>query len=454
MKNRYVNLITFAALVCILFLQGIWLYNTYKLLDADFKKNISAYLFRSTEKELQIRDEDPELCKWQKDNHIRRIIDNVTPYNDPYPNHRYREDYNYKFKDDPFRKPFSLEKVDSIFKSDIKKDFGNLNHSILITDSLGNQKQFISSGEKNAGSRFAYKETLKLRNIDPEYITLAITSPYKIIFGKMALMLVASFILAVIVVYGLILQTRTISEQNKIAQLRQDFTHSIIHDMKNPITAIIMGIGALKSGRLDNNPKDKNQYYKIITREGEHILKLSNEILEIAKFEKGEALLSKQSINLSDLLESLKEKYLINTRKKIHFHMELNESETIRADLHFINEAFDNLIDNAIKYSKEDEEVEIRISSSRNGNTTRIIFRDNGIGIAEKDQKIIFQKFERAMAVIKSQNKVSGFGLGLNFVYQVVKAHGGTIKVNSRLGSYTEFIINLPYNEDDQTITD
>ena len=108
---------------------------------------------------------------------------------------------------------------------------------------------------------------------------------------------------------------------------------------------------------------------------------------------------------------------------------------------------FDNLIENAVKYSKENEDADITVTSSQNGNSIQITFKDLGIGISEKDQKIIFQKFERSMAVINSPNKISGFGLGLNFVQQVVQAHGGTVKVNSRLGSYSEFIINLPNNE-------
>ena len=446
MNTNHIKLVTCVALIAILVLQAMWLYNTYKLLETDFKENINSLFILSVGKETMLRMDDPA----RKEMRERTIVEGVHPQNDHYTNNRFFQDYLYK-ENDPI--PISLEKVDSIFREQIKKDYENLGHSLILTDSLGNQKKIIMQGKKNVSDRFSYKETIQLRNIAPEYITLIITSPYKIIFGKMLLMLIGSFILAVIVVYGLILQIRIINRQNRIAELRQDFTHAMIHDMKNPITSILAGISMLKSGKMDEKPQLKEHYYTIITQEGEHILKLANKILEIAQFEGRQVILSKQQINLPDLLSSLTEKYLLNTTKGIHFHIELNGVGHIYADLHYIYEAFDNMIDNAIKYSKKNEDVEIYITSFYRDNSTQIVFKDTGIGISAKDQKKIFQKFERTLSIIKNQNKISGFGLGLNFVYQAINAHGGTIKVNSRLGVYSEFIINLPYNnEDNKTV--
>ena len=412
-------------------------------MEADFKKNISNLFIRSLEKETVLRLEDPARKKKEK-----RIIEGFRVENDPYTNNRALQDFLYR---DDY--PISLEKMDSVFNKETKNSFKHLDYSFLLTDSLGNQIAFINHGT-NHNERFAYKETVQLRNIAPEYITLVISSSYKIIFGKMFLMLIGSFIAAVIVIYGLILQVRIINQQNKLAEMRQDFTHAMIHDMKNPITSILMGVSSLKSGKMDDKPQVKEHYYAIITQEGGRILKLANKALEIAQFEGEKITLSKQWINLPDLLRNLTEKYQLNLTKKIHFHFDLDSVEAIYADLHYMNEAFDNIIDNAVKYSKENEDAEIQITSRYKDHDIQIIFKDNGIGISEKDQKKIFRKFERVLSGTKSQNKISGFGLGLNYVYQVIQAHGGTIKVNSRLGSYSEFIINLPYNENNKTVTD
>ena len=446
MKTKYIRLVTFAAIVSILFLQGMWLYHTYKLLETEFRKNISNLFILSLEKEAMLRVDDPE----RKGTWKQKAIKGVKVENDHYTNNRALQDY--LFQEDY---PLSLEKLDSIFNEDSKKNFDRLDYSFQITDSLKNQTAFLNHGTKFI-ERFAYKETILLRNIAPEYITLVVSSPYKIIFGKMLLLLIGSFLVAILVGYGLILQVRIINKQDKIAKMRQDFTHAMIHDIKNPITSILMSINLLKSGKIDDNQQKKENFYNIIDQESNRILKLANKILEIAHFEGKQVTLSKQLINLSDLLRDLTDKYTINTMKKVCFHIELNNVKNIYADPHYIYESFGNLIDNAVKYSKENEDADITITGLQKENETQLIFKDKGIGIAEKDQKKIFEKFERSVAVISSKNKISGFGLGLNFVHQVIKAHGGTIKVNSRLGSYSEFIINLPYNnnENDKVTAD
>ena len=448
MKTNYIRLITFIALVSIIALQGIWLYNTYKLLETEFKKNISDLFIFSVEKETMLQLDDPIRKKERKN----KVVEGAHPKNDRYINNRFFQDYFYK-EGDPV--PFSLEREDSIFNEESKKSFEKLDYAFQITDSAGNQTAFFNRTSQPVNERFAYKETIQLRNIAPEYITLVIASPYKIIFGKMLLLLIGSVLVVLFVMYSLIWQILIINKQNTIAKFRQDFTHSMIHDMKNPITSIVSGIDSLKSGKLDDKPKVKEHYYSIITQQGERIHRLVNKVLEIAHLEDGRIAVSKIPISLAEFLNGLIEKYKANTAKPVYFHLELNGVETIDADPHYIYEAFDNIFENAIKYSKENEDADLTISCIQKSNETQLTFKDLGIGIPEKDRKKIFQKFERSMAVIKSKNKISGFGLGLNFVYQVIKAHGGTIEVKSKLGSYSEFIINLPFKyENDKTLTD
>ena len=432
MKNKYVYIITFVALASILLLQGIWLYNSYRILGTEFEKNISSFFIHTLETKTVLQIADPSRAKEREG---KRLHD-VHPLSDRYTINRAFQDYLYE---DGYS-IFSLGKVDSIFYEKIKETYSDLERNFILTDSLGN----IIQGKKTISSRFNYEETIQLRNIDPEYITLIVSSPYKIILGKMLLLLIGSFLLAIFIVWGLISQIKLIRSQNKIADIRQDFTNSMIHNMKNPITSIRMGVNSLKSGKIDDKPEMKDNFYSIITKESEHLLSLVNGILEIARFEEQRVILSKKQINLSGLLGSIMDGYTSNSAKKVNFKIELNGVENIYADIHYIHEAFNNLIDNAIKYSKENEDAEISITSHYKDNHTQIVFRDNGIGISVEDQKKIFQKFERAMAVIKSQYRKSGFGLGLNFVYQVIKAHDGTIEVNSRLNEYSEFVISLP----------
>lgn len=125
------------------------------------------------------------------------------------------------------------------------------------------------------------------------------------------------------------------------------------------------------------------------------------------------------------------------------FENQLN-CPNIYADIEYLKEIFYNLIDNSVKYS--DKAVTIRVSSERVNKGVVIRFWDNGFGIKKDDQKIIFDKFERASASNRMIKKgdASGFGMGLTYVFQVIDAHHGMVTVDSELGKYTEFTIFLP----------
>lgn len=180
--------------------------------------------------------------------------------------------------------------------------------------------------------------------------------------------------------YGIGKQVRIIRRQDELAHIREDFSYAMIHDMKTPITSILMGLKVLRSGKVADKP--------------------------------------------------------------VSFRLHIEE-EDVYADEEYLKEAVSNLIDNAIKYSKES--VEIEITSCLNHPYTQIKVRDNGIGIPLAAQRTVFDKFERVVACPDGTTpKVSGFGLGLNYVMNVARAHGGYVSVESREGKYSEFTISLP----------
>jgi two-component system phosphate regulon sensor histidine kinase PhoR len=434
MKNKYIKSITAIALVSILLLQGLWLYNTYTLLESEFQNNFDKRFLNAVEKEGYHRLADPT----NKEKFNRKIVEGLQPDNDPYTNVKAAQDFLYKENI-----PMSLERVDSILNANLRE--ANLtieNYSLSVTDSLGNRTACIQHGEIEKST---HQETIQLRTVDPEYITIAISSPYRAIFGQMLSLLIGSLLLAIVVIYCIVFQIQIIRQQDKIAEIRRDFTHAMLHEMKNPVTSILMGINTLKGGKLDTNVPMKEQYYTVIHNESERISALTNKILTIAQFEEGKIGLSKQLIRLAELLNELTEKYRLISAKEVRFQIELNEVDYIYADKEYILEAFSNLIDNAIKYSKG-EKVDITITAWKKNHAVQIKFRDEGIGIATKDQKKIFEKFERASSVRKNQ-KASGFGLGLNYVYQTLSTHGGKIEVHSELGKYSEFTIQLPSHD-------
>jgi two-component system phosphate regulon sensor histidine kinase PhoR len=434
MKNMYIKLITCIALIAILTLQGIWLYNTYTLLEKEMHKNINKAFIHSIEKDISQRLNDSDRKgKWKN-----WEIKGVSMENDIYANiislqnFLYLEDY-----------PLSLQKLDGILNPDLR-ELNLKNYTLNLIDSLGNKIASVYHENKHVSEKYSYKEKIQLKTVDPEFIEIIVSSPYKVIFSKMLLLLIGSACLAVFIIYCLFLQIRIIAQQNQIAEIRQDFTHAMVHDLKNPLTTILSGIHTLKGGKIDDKPEMKASYYNIITKESEHILSIINKILTIAQFEEKQFFLSKQPVDLTELFNNITAKYLLDAQKEIRFQIEQNEVQTIYVDKEYIIESFNNLIDNSVKYSKNT--VNIRIACFGKGRYVQIKFRDDGIGISPRDQKKIFEKFERG-SFVKKEQKISGFGLGLNFIYRVITAHGGTIGINSVPGEYCEFILNLPNND-------
>lgn len=434
-RDTYIKIITCIALIAIFFLQGIWLYNTYTFFDQELKNNFDNLFAKSIEREIFLRLENTKSQRKSGDK-----VDGTKPGDDTYSIalafHEFLLTYN---------NTLLLDNLDSIWQQElINNDITSIKYSLAIIDSTNNIIQQINQGIESK-NRFCIYLKKPIRRNHSEYIQVIIESPHKIVLERMLLLLIASLAMAIITGYCFYLQIRIIMRQNRIAEIRQDFTNAMVHDMKNPITTILMSVNALKGGQLDNKAELKKQYFEIILKEGDHLLSLANKALTIAKFEDHKITLTKSNIDVKELFGKLINKYQLTAIKKVKFITELNDLPTIYADPEYINEVFDNLIDNAIKYSKES--VTIRITSQKENNNTLISVEDNGIGISANDQKRIFKKFERILS--KNNEKTSGFGLGLNYVYQIVKAHGGDIKIESTPDQYSKFTIIIPNKKDD-----
>ena len=248
----------------------------------------------------------------------------------------------------------------------------------------------------------------------------------------------------ILILFGAILLRllRYLDEQRLMAELRNDFSYAMVHDMKSPLSSIIMGARFLHSGKVDDKPQIKEKYYTIIESEAEHLLALVNKLLTISKLENKKLILNKQTVSLESVIEDIVEKAKAKTDKPITFTIDLLVKH-VTADEQYLAEAISNLIDNAIKYSKD--KISIGITSQNSDKYILIKVRDNGIGISKEDQHIIFDKFGRA--AIHEQNRkggVSGFGLGLNYVDQVMQAHGGKVTVASEKDKYSEFTLFIP----------
>lgn len=427
MKIKYIKYTTIICLIAIVFIQCIWLYNSYIFLKGDSITKTSKMLEQAVTEETFSRLQHLPIGTKVKSRTEEDKGRNL-------PEFTYMQESL-----DSLNMPISLDSINRIYTTILNgKEFPS---KCKISIFKGNQ--LIQYSGKIKKSIFYIKTlALPLRKDYSLTIQAEISNPSMFFFKKMGALLFSTTILIIIVIGGFFYQKQIIEQFNNIFRVREDFSYAMVHDMKTPLTTIFTALSFLHSGRLDDKPETKEKFFNVAKEEADRLLTLTNKLLTISKLESKKMKMECEKITLEPMLVRLADKFKVKSHKPVSFEFDLQTPE-IYADAEYIEEVFSNLIDNSIKYSKE--RVDIRILSSRNDLYSIIKIYDNGLGISEKDQRSIFNKYERAAAGSRSRRKkASGFGLGLNFVQQVIEAHKGKIFVNSIEGEFTEFIIYLP----------
>ena len=273
-------------------------------------------------------------------------------------------------------------------------------------------------------------------------IRLALNNPYPELARRLSPLFLVSAIILGFFALLIIQLLRFLTEQEQMAELRNDFSYAMVHDMKSPLSSIIMGAHFLHSGKVDDKPQIKEKYYTIIEEEAEHLLALVNKLLTISKLENKKLILNKNETDLQPIIDDLVEKAKAKATKPIEVTTRLGVT-TVMADEQYLTEAIANLIDNAVKYSKDEIKIEIKTFDTDKHVLLKV--RDNGIGMTKEEQQVIFDKFGRAAIHEKNRSGgVSGFGLGLNYVDQVMQAHSGKVTVASEKDKFSEFTLYIP----------
>ena len=427
----FITILSVVGLIGAMALQMIWIYNSYELIKNDILNEGYATIEKALEEEGNMRFGQTPKCTRIKSG----------PTNDTIPPMTY---FYERLSDMGY--PMSLHNLDSITAELLTlKGLGNQYYIDIINLRTGEKINGIGS-QKEPSFMAIKPKYFPIRSDYTQVVQLIITNPNKTFLERMGLMLAGTFIIMLLVIVCISYQVRFISRFEKIFQIREDFSYAMIHDMKTPLTSIIMALNFLRSGKLDNRQEMKDKYFDIAENEADHLLTLTNKVLTISKLENHKLEMNKTEVELTPIIEKLTEKFKAKSQKTVNFITEI-KAETAYADAEYLEEVLSNLIDNSIKYSGES--VEIRISTARDDRYTVLKVHDNGFGISDKDIHLIFRKYERASAAKRNRRKgASGFGLGLNFVDQVVEAHHGKIFVSSIEGEFTEFTIYLPLAED------
>ena len=334
----------------------------------------------------------------------------------------------------------SLPKLKAILDKSLPSDY-----SIIL---YNNGKEHYYGGDNRAIQLSVKSAVFYTRTDQSQAIQIELTNPYSIFFEELGLLALASFLMLTITLLCIFKQVGIIRWQQNNAKMKKIMTYSMIHDIKTPLSTIRLGLGALDHERIANDSEKRTKYLQVISTETQHAYSLINRILTISKSQAGKLELKKVQVDMTSMLSKMEENFKVNRLKNVSFENHIN-CQYAFADEEYLKEIFYNLIDNSIKYS--DGDVTIRISTDKVDKGVSIRVRDNGIGISKADQKVIFDKYERASAAKRTFKKkgAPGFGLGLTYVFQVIDAHEGMIGVESELGRYTEFSIFLPDQKTD-----
>lgn len=234
-----------------------------------------------------------------------------------------------------------------------------------------------------------------------------------------------------------------IKKLEKRMELQEKFLLNVSHDLRSPINTILSILQSLKYIDNDKYADDKiNEYRAMIKRNSYKMMKLVDNLIDTTKIEEKYYNLNKQAIDVVSLIENTilsMDKYA--KQKSIELIFDTNEEEAIvLLDPEAIDRIIVNLVSNAIKFSPKDSTVMINLYIDENN--IKIVVKDNGPGIAEEDQKAIFNRFMQSQKNKESSNE--GSGIGLDLVSNLVKLHNGNITLNSTVGVGSEFIISIP----------
>lgn len=369
--------------------------------------------------------------KWfsQKKDMVNDIFDELVSIN-------IYNDYNHKL---------DTALLDSVIRMELLEEGISTDYVFGITDSKELPADLSRLTEQDIALYHSnYKINLSPDNvfIKPQYLSLYFPDKQTYILSSMWFMLFISGTFMLMIIFSFYYTVSTIFKQKKLSEIKNDFISNMTHEFKTPISTISLACEVLNDKTVDKSPERVNNYVNMIRDENKRLSLLVENILQTAILDKGEFKLKVQSIDIHTLIEQTIANIKLQVENKQgEITTQLNaHSPVINADRVHVTNIIFNLIDNALKYSKE--QPKIKISTRSNDDGIFISVQDNGIGISKENQKRIFDTMYRVPT--GNIHNVKGFGLGLSYVKAVVEKHTGSIAVDSELGKGSAFTVYLP----------
>ena len=335
--------------------------------------------------------------------------------------------------------PVNNDSIESYLQSELEI-FGVFTDCYLGLYSAKNGKYIYSTILRSAGTNTKAASTIPVVSRDYDHLVLYFPNRQQYILGKMDFWIVSSVVLLlVLILFGGSLYY--FYRQKFLNETQKDFIHNFTHEFKTPVSVISLAADVLKNPAIVQKPDKLATYAGIVEYQAAYLQSQTEKLLNFAYTESRQLHFAKEKVNMHELVHEAVNNLapLIQERKAL-ITLELNaEHPFLLANKDYLIIVIVNLLDNAIKYSKEPHVI---ITTAAENGYYSISVKDNGIGIEKKYIRQLFKKFFRVPT--GNVHNVKGFGLGLNFVKKIVTAHSGKIKVESEPGKGSTFAIELP----------
>lgn len=321
------------------------------------------------------------------------------------------------------------------------KDYFILNDHYVADFGLTAQSTDLGMQQNLEGSK--YRVNLFSSEFEsPGYLSVFFMKRQRFVWSSVTPWLLGSIVFISLILFSFAYTIFVIFRQKKISEMKTDFINNMTHEFKTPIATISLASDSINNPIITENPDKVRRFTGIIKQENQRMLAQVEKVLQMASIEKRDFELKVAPLNLVQIVQQVVEHTALRVHEKngtITTKLDMKDP-TIELDHTHITSILHNLIDNAIKYSKDVPEIHVELSDT--SSKVFIKITDHGIGMTKESLKYIFDKFYRVHT--GNRHDVKGFGLGLSYVKAMVDAHHGKIKVDSELGKGSTFTVILP----------
>ena len=351
----------------------------------------------------------------------------------------------YKASEKPLAERIDFPSLDSDLRTELRSNGININYHFYVTTSDG-REVYRCPEYSSEGDRYTYRQVLYPNDPSAQKGILYIHFPdmQSFLFSSVKFMIPAIiFTLMLLIVF--IFTIWSIFRQKRLTEIKNDFINNMTHEFKTPISTISLAAQMLRDPSVSKSETMFKHISGVIVDETKRLRFQVEKVLQMSMFDRKATTFKRKEVDANVLMQDTVNTFRLKVEAsggKIDAHLDAEDAIVFVDEMHFTNVIF-NLMDNAVKYKAEDRELNLTVTTHNESDDKLVItIADNGIGIKREDLKKIFEKFYRVHT--GNRHDVKGFGLGLAYVHNVVKALGGSIHAESEYGKGTKFIITLP----------